>query len=100
MGSKGYRCRICGKTFKTSYALKQHLKSSHPRYYYGTRIGIPCMVIAVVVLASLFAVYLTSHQPTQTIPKITTSIQTTSQIAPTTTQTIQKTEKTLSLIHI
>ena len=94
MGSKGYRCRVCGRTFKTSYALKQHLKSSHPRYYYGTRIGIPCMIIAVVVLASLFAIYLTSHQPTQTITKITTSIQTTSQIAPTTTQTIQKTEKT------
>jgi len=93
MGSKGYRCRVCGKMFKTPYALKQHLKSSHPRYYYGTRIGIPCMIIAVVVLASLFAVYLTSHQPTQTITKVTTSIQTTSQIAPTTTQTIQKTEK-------
>ena len=94
MGSKGYRCRVCGKTFKTSYALKQHLKSSHPRYYYGTRMGIPCMIITAVVLASFFAVYLTPHQPTQTITKITTSIQTTSQTAPTTTQTIQKTEKT------
>ena len=101
MGSKGYRCRVCGRTFKTSYALKQHLRSSHPRYYYGTRIGIPCTIIAVAVLVSLASVYLIQHQPAQTITTGTTSsmttsvIQTTSTATPpaTTTQTIQKTEK-------
>ncbi|RLG05754.1 MAG: hypothetical protein DRN68_08155, partial [Thaumarchaeota archaeon] len=99
---KRFRCKICGKTFKTAYALKQHLRSSHPRYYYGTRVGIPCAIIAIVILASLSLVYLTPHQPIQTTTtKITSStktsiIQTTSTTitSPTTnTQIIQKTEK-------
>ena len=102
MGSKRNRCRICGKTFKTAYALKQHLKSSHPRYYYGTRIGIPCAIVAIVILASLFLVYIIPHQPIQTTatkitsPTKTSIIQTTSTaITPPTmsTQTIQRTEK-------
>jgi len=93
MGSKGYRCRVCGKTFKTSYALKQHLKSSHPRYYYGTRIGIPCVIIAVAVLISLLLLYSTPYQPIQTtttkiIGSTTTMVQTT-----TSTQITQRTEK-------
>jgi len=90
MGSKGYRCRVCGKTFKTSYALKQHLKSSHPRYYYGTRIGIPCIIIAIAVLIPLSLLYLTPpYQPVQTqTTEITNSIKTA-----TSTQTIQRTEK-------
>ena len=90
MGSKGYRCRVCGRTFKTSYALKQHLKSSHPRYYYGTRIGIPCIIIAIAVLIPLLSLlYLTPYQPVQTpTTEITSSMKTT-----TSTQTVQRTEK-------
>lgn len=52
MSSK-HRCKVCGKAFKTSKALAQHLKSKHPGRYYAPRVGIPVAVVAVVVLAAL-----------------------------------------------
>jgi len=53
MGSR-LRCRVCGKAFTTSIALKQHLKSAHPGYYYGVRLGLPSAALIIVLLATFF----------------------------------------------
>ena len=69
MASKN-RCRICRKTFQTSYALKQHIKRKHPRYYYGLRAGVLAAVILLVVLSG-FA-YLTFFPHASTVTTSTT----------------------------
>lgn len=73
--SAKHRCKICGKSFKTSKALSQHMKSKHPFRYYAPRIGIPVGVA--LALAALFLM-LPIQFPQ---PSTTTAITSTSSVA-------------------
>lgn len=88
MSSKN-RCRVCGKTFATPIALKQHMRLTHQRHYYGTKIGI---ILALMALVLILAFSLMIYQPaplagppstaaTNTTPGTSTFTQTSSPTA-------------------
>ena len=79
-----HRCKICGKSFKTSRALSQHMKSKHPFRYYTPRIGIPAGVILGII--ALFLVF-----PIQSPQPVTTTATTPTYTSATTHTTSSKT---------
>ncbi len=50
--SKEYKCRFCGKSFRSMYGLKTHLKTEHPSRYYLPRIILP-VILLVIIFAGL-----------------------------------------------
>lgn len=82
-----YRCKICGKSFRSAAGLKQHMKDRHPGRYYSTRLGISVAVIAIVLVAIfLFGIggVITSPQTTTPTIMITTGEMATKTSTPST----------------
>lgn len=71
-----YRCKSCGRSFKTGKALSQHMRSKHPGRYYAPRVGVP---VAVVVVAALLVVFFS--------PSLTAGTSHTTVISATTAET-------------
>lgn len=93
MSSKN-KCRVCGKAFTTSIALKQHMKAVHRGHYYGIRLSILGAVIAIISITTIFlAIHqlfpitnlaVTTNTPTTNLTTmITTSKQTSSPLTKT-----------------
>lgn len=70
MDKERHVCKICGKSFRSEYGLKNHMKTDHSGRYYGVRIGIPVLVlVAVIVFIGLtFVIPALEQQTTTTTP--------------------------------
>ncbi|MCS7126465.1 MAG: redoxin domain-containing protein [Aigarchaeota archaeon] len=67
-----YRCRVCGKGFRSEAGLRTHMKTDHPSRYYSIRIGIPLiLIILIIVFFSVFVGLPSTSQ--QTSPTTTSS---------------------------
>lgn len=72
-----HRCKICGKSFKASKALSQHMKSKHPFRYYAPRIGIPAgVILGIIVLLLVFPIQFPQSVTTMATISTHTSVAT------------------------
>ena len=97
-----FRCRFCGKSFRSGEGLKMHLKNDHPGRYYSPRI-ILALVIIIAVVSFVFMILPLSggsvQTPTVTTPTVTSG-KTTYKKASEFTLPIYNSDKSVSLSDI
>lgn len=94
-----FKCKFCGKLFRSREGLKTHLKSEHPGRYYSLKIIL--MLVVIIIIISSFLIILPLHegniQTTITTPTTTPSRTATYKKAPEFTLPIYNSDKSVSL---
>lgn len=50
MDKEKYVCKVCGKSFRSEYGLKNHMRTDHASRYYGVRVILPVLLIVVIIV--------------------------------------------------
>lgn len=94
-----FKCKFCGKSFRSGEGLKTHLRSEHPGRYYSLKI-ILILAIIIIITSSIFIILPLSGgnvQTTTVTTPIATSGTTTYKKAPEFTLPIYNSDRSVSL---
>lgn len=72
MDKEKYVCKVCGKSFRSKYGLRNHMKTDHSSRYYGVRVSIPVLVLVIIIVYIGLTLWFPAleQQTTITIPTI------------------------------